>query len=122
MESEPSEEKRLQLCFEAVLKNLSVVESLGYHGEEKRKEVESLLDDLWKLTSQANEFYRRKYQVGHGWYMSEERQQLGRKILDMVNQGISGKEICKQLKIKPMTFYNLQTEYRIYKAHHEGQE
>ena len=76
-----------------------------------KEEAETCLKLLWQRMGEINLYYRRKFGMDEP---PREWLELGRKVVDMQEQGISPKEICKRLHIKPVTYLNALTEYKSY--------
>lgn len=76
-----------------------------------REEAETYLQQLWQRMGEINTYYRNKFNMDDP---PKEWLELGRKVVDMQEQGISPKEICKRLHIKPVTYLNALTEYKSY--------
>lgn len=76
-----------------------------------REEAETCLNQLWQRMSEINSYYRRKFGMDEP---PREWLELGRKVVDMQEQGISPKEICKRLHIKGVTYLHAMTEYKSY--------
>ena len=77
-----------------------------------RQEAETCLKQLWQRMGEINTYYRNKFNMDDP---PAEWLELGKRIVDMQEQGISPKEICKRLHIKPVTYLNLLKEYKSYR-------
>lgn len=76
-----------------------------------RQEAETCLNQLWQRMGEINQYYRNKFNMDDP---PKEWLELGKRIVDMQEQGISPKEICKRLHIKGVTYLNALTEYKGY--------
>jgi hypothetical protein len=76
-----------------------------------RQEAETCLKQLWQRMGEINTYYRNKFNMDDP---PKEWLELGKRIVDMQEQGISPKEICKQLHIKRVMYLHILTEYNIY--------
>ena len=76
-----------------------------------RQEAETCLAEMWKKASELNMYYREKFGMDDP---PAEWLELGKKIVDLLDQGAAPAEICKRLKIKKAMYLHILTEYRIY--------
>lgn len=76
-----------------------------------REEAETCLKLLWQRMSEINTYYRNKFGMDEP---PKEWLDLGRRIVDMQEQGISPADICKRLHIKKVMYLHILTEYKSY--------
>ena len=101
--------EKLQCCIETILTNLAKVDEYGYTGNEAKAEVETLLNDLWEQVSEVNSYYRDKYSIGK---LSPADKEKAMEALRLRDEGLSGDEIRKRLRINRQRYYHLLAQYR----------
>ena len=76
-----------------------------------KQEAETCLNQLWQRMSEINSYYRAKFGMDEP---PKEWLDLGRRIVDMQEQGVSPADICKRLHIKKVMYLHILTEYKSY--------
>ena len=77
-----------------------------------RQEAEACLSEMWKKAGELNLYYREKFGMDDP---PAEWVELGKRIVDLQEQGIAPKEICRRLNIKRVMYLHILTEYNAYR-------
>ena len=80
------------------------------------------MSEMWKKAGEINLYYRAKFGMDDP---PAEWIELGKRIVDLQEQGIAPKEICRRLNIKRAVYLHILTEYRMFRdralEHENGQ-